>query len=256
MRQPSRKLYFLYHELRSSDSAYSYVLENKVFESHLDCFAQIAAKGDSALEPEITFDDGHISNFEYALPQLQTRGLKAQFFITVGWTGQKSGYMGWDKLRALHAAGQLIGAHGWTHTLLTHCSAKQLQTELSSSRHLLEDKLGTSITTMSLPGGRYNRRVLDACQDAGYTQIYTSIPRSEPLPLGLAIGRLNVRRDMKLDWIADLFDPTGGALPRLGLQYQIKSAAQMVMGDRVYEKLWALLNRQEPETDAAGAVQE
>jgi hypothetical protein len=76
------------------------------------------------------------------------------------------------------------------------------------------------------------------------------------MPLGLAIGRLNIRREMKLDWIADLFGPDGGALPRLGLQYQIKSAAQMVMGDRVYKKLWALLNRQEPDTDAAGSVQE
>ena len=33
---------------------------------------------------------------------------------------------------------------------------------------------------MSLPGGRYNRHVLTACQQAGYTQIFTSIPRAEP----------------------------------------------------------------------------
>ena len=35
---------------------------------------------------------------------------------------------------------------------------------------------------MSLPGGRYNRHVLTACQQAGYTQIFTSIPRAEPNP--------------------------------------------------------------------------
>ena len=116
------------------------------------------------------------------LPILQSRGLTAQFFITVGWTGKKPGYMGWPELRALHESGQMIGAHGWSHTLLTHCSEKDLQTELSSARLTLEDKLGTSITTMSLPGGRYNRRVLAACQEAGYTQIYTSVPRAETLP--------------------------------------------------------------------------
>src|SRR6185437_14596919 len=111
---------------------------------------------------------------------LQARDMKAHFFITVGWTGRKAGYMNWNELRALHEAGQLIGAHGWTHTLLTHCSEKDLQVELVNARTALEDGLGSSITTMSLPGGRYNRKVLAACEQAGYTEIYTSIPRSEP----------------------------------------------------------------------------
>jgi len=38
--------------------------------------------------------------------------------------------MGWQELRALHQAGQLIGAHGWSHALLTHCSASGLHREL------------------------------------------------------------------------------------------------------------------------------
>src|SRR6185437_12879132 len=123
---------------------------------------------------------GHLSDYEHALPLLQARNLQARFFITVGWTGQKPGYMGWNELRSLHEAGQQIGAHGWTHTLLTHCSDKELATELGQARLTLEDKLGTAITTMSLPGGRYNRHVLAACEKQGYTQVYTSIPRSEP----------------------------------------------------------------------------
>lgn len=251
MSQASQKLYLLYHELRPGSSEYSYVIEKDVFSEHLDCFVQLREKSGSNLCPEITFDDGHLSNYEFALPALQSRGLKAQFFITVGWTGQKTGYMDWQELRALHAAGQSIGAHGWSHTLLTHCREGQLHTELDSARRMLEDKLGTSITTMSLPGGRYNHRVLAACQEAGYTHIYTSIPRSEPTPNGLILGRLNIRRDMKQEWIANLFSPEGGALSRLGLQYRMKTAAQTLMGDRAYEKLWALLNRKEADVDAA-----
>jgi peptidoglycan/xylan/chitin deacetylase (PgdA/CDA1 family) len=254
MRQPQRRLYLLYHELRPDETSYSYVIDSKVFGAHLDRFVQIQANDNSNLCPEITFDDGHISNFQFALPALESRGLRAQFFITVGWTGQRAGYMGWQELRALHAAGQSIGAHGWTHTLLTHCDGKQLHTELGSARLMLEDKLGASITTMSLPGGRYNRRVLDACQEAGYTHVYTSIPRSEPATPGFILGRLNVRRDMKLEWLAALFSPDSSALTRLGRQYQVKAAAKSVLGDRVYEKLWALLNRQEQDADAAEAM--
>jgi peptidoglycan/xylan/chitin deacetylase (PgdA/CDA1 family) len=223
-----------------------------MFERHIDLFVHLRNSKKCDLWPEVTFDDGHISNFEFAAPILQSRGLTAQFFITVGWTGNKSGYMRWPELRALHESGQSIGAHGWTHTLLTHCSEKDLQTELSTARLTLEDKLGTSITTMSLPGGRYNRRVLAACEQAGYLQVYTSVPRAEPLPLGATVGRLNIRGDMQPEWIANLVQPGSSALSRLGRQYQVKAAAKGLLGDRLYEKLWALLNRMEPDSDAGG----
>lgn len=251
-----RRLYLLYHEIRPTQTDYSYVIDVEDFKKHIDFMAAIRAINDATLYPCVTFDDGHISNFEYALPILQERGIRAHFFITVGWTGSKPGYMGWQELRALHASGQVIGAHGWSHTLLTHCNAKDLHVELSDSRLMLEDKLGAPITTMSLPGGRFNRRVLAACQQAGYQQIYTSIPRSEPEAPGLTIGRLNIRKDMKLEWIEDLFNSSKSALPHLERLYRIKAATQALIGDRMYEKLWAILNREEPDTHTAEATRE
>jgi peptidoglycan/xylan/chitin deacetylase (PgdA/CDA1 family) len=252
--QASSRLYLLYHELRSSRSDYSYVVETGEFEKQINFFLKLRETGGPGLWPEVTFDDGHISNFEFALPILQSRAIKAWFFITVAWTGQRPGYMGWHELRALHQAGQIIGAHGWTHTLLTHCSTKELHHELVDARLTLEDKLGTSITTMSLPGGRYNRRVLTACQEAGYTQVFTSIPKPEPDPTAPTLGRLNVRGDMTLEWIAKLFQPGSGVLSGLERQYQMKAAAKSLLGDRLYEKLWAILNRKEPDTDAGEAA--
>jgi peptidoglycan/xylan/chitin deacetylase (PgdA/CDA1 family) len=244
-----RRLYLLYHELRPAPSHYSYITEPAAFQNHIDLFSGLRTAENSELWPEVTFDDGHKSNFEYALPILQSRNLKAQFFITVGWTGHRPGYMGWAELRQLHEAGQSIGAHGWTHTLLTHCGEKDLQVELNSARLTLEDKLGTSITTMSLPGGRYNRSVLSACEAAGYTQIYTSEPKAESLPLGVTVGRLNIRGDMQLEWISNLFQPDSGVLNGLGRQYRMKETAKKLLGDGLYEKLWGLLNRKEPDAD-------
>ena len=254
MRRFPRKLYLLYHELRPTRSEYSYVLENLKFVRQLELLSQIRKSSDAGLWPEITFDDGHMSNFEFALPALQVQGLTAQFFITVGWTGHKPGYMGWSELRALHEAGQSIGAHGWSHTLLTHCSEEDLKTELGVARKTLEDKLGASITTMSLPGGRYNRRVLSACEAAGYTQVYTSIPRSEPAPPGRMVGRLNILGSMTTEWIADVLQPESRTLAGLGRQYKVKAAAKTLMGDRLYEKAWSVLNRREPEAADEGAA--
>ena len=113
----------------------------------------------------------------------------------------------------------------------------------------MEEKLGTPITTMSLPGGRYNRHVLAACQEASYHQIFTSIPKAEPEPAGLTVGRLNVRGDMSLEWIANLFQPESNVLANLERQYQRKQTAKSLLGDTLYEKLWAILNRKEQEHD-------
>jgi peptidoglycan/xylan/chitin deacetylase (PgdA/CDA1 family) len=177
---------------------------------------------------------------------LQARGLTARFFITVGWTGNKPGYMGWPELRTLHESGQLIGAHGWSHTLLTHCAQRDFDTELSRPRLMLEDKLGASITTMSLPGGRYNNRVLAACREAGYTHVYTSAPRAEQSAAGFTIGRLNIRGDNTVEWIASVLQPGSRVLSSMERQYRIKAVAKRLLGDGLYDKLWAVLNRKEP----------
>ena len=107
---------------------------------------------------------------------------------------------------------------------------------------------------MSLPGGRYNRRVLSACEAAGYTLVYSSIPKAESLPLGSLVGRLNIRGDMTTEWISSLFRADSATLSGLVRQYRIKAAVQSLLGDRLYEKLWALVNREEPHTDAGEAA--
>lgn len=218
----------------------------------MDLLVAIRNNATSDVWPELTFDDGHLSDFDQALPILQSYGLIARFFITVGWTDHKPGYMGWRELRGLHESGQLIGAHGWSHTLLTHCTKEQLERELTNSRQLLEDKLGTSITTMSLPGGRHNQRVLAACKEAGFSKVFTSEPKAEDMTSGFTVGRLNMRGDMKLEWIRQLLQPGSTTLSSLERKYKVKTAAQGLLGDRLYDKLWTVLNRKEPQDAGAG----
>lgn len=253
MAASSNRLFFLYHELRAEPSHYSYVLERRTFEQHLDLFLHARSLDNSTLFPEITFDDGHVSNHDLALPALAARNLTATFFLTVGWTATRPGYMDWNQVRALHAAGQRIGAHGWSHTLLTHCDDAALHTELLTARLTLEDNLGTAITTMSLPGGRFDPRILAACRSAGYQHVYTSNPHAEPLDLPFLIGRLNLRNTTTIETLTQLLDTRSGALARLERQNKWKSALKRTLGDSLYAKLWAILNRQEPETEPATA---
>jgi len=218
------------------------------FEKHLDLFSRLQHPSAAGINPEITFDDGHLSDYEVALPLLVERNLKAHFFVTVGWIGNKNGYMEWSQLRALHQAGQTVGAHGWNHELLTHCDKQGLVRELLEARLKLEDELGCRVTTMSLPGGRSNRRVLDACWESGYSQVYSSLPRVESDPAAQVIGRLNIRREMALTWIEGLFDPRSKTISSLERQARLKAAARAVVGDKIYAQLWSALNRQESES--------
>jgi hypothetical protein len=41
-------------------------------------------------------------------------------------------------------------------------------------------------------------------------------------------------------------------LAKMARHYRIKAVAKTVVGDRLYEKLWALLNRKEPDDGDAG----
>lgn len=251
-----KSLYLIYHEIRPAQTRYSYVVSCSEFERQCELFSRLQTAG-SELEtyrPELTFDDGHLSAVEYALPVLAKQGIRARFFITAGWTGEKAAYMTPRDLLTLQDAGMLIGAHGWSHQLLTHCNSAELDRELSDAKAKLEDLLGKPVTSMSLPGGRANTHVLRACAAAGYTEIFTSAPQvcSDPGG-GATIGRLNLRGDASIAWLEQLLQPASGVLARLQRAHQVKSAAKAVLGDRLYAGLWSLANRQEADPADAGA---
>ena len=245
------RFYLLYHELRPGESRYSYAMSADRFGEQVAMFARRRAEGGASLLPEVTFDDGHRSDYEIALPILAEHGLRATFFITVGWTERRAGYMEWAEVRALARAGHRVGAHGWSHALLTQCSEAQLQLELGDARKVLEDKLGMAVDAMSLPGGRGNRRVLAACRSMGYGQVFTSRPGVEGDPAAAVLGRLNVRGDATPAWMAELLAADGRLRRRLVWEDRLKQAGKQMLGDSLYARLWRVLNRAEEMPDGA-----
>ena len=249
-----KSLYFLYHELRPGGSQYSYVTPCQEFEAHCELFARVRRVGaDERFCPEVTFDDGNGSDLIYAQPALERHSLKATFFVTAGWTEQRTGFMNWSQLRELRACGHCIGAHGMTHKLLTDCSGTELKEELQGSRKRLEDGLGEAISIMSLPGGRANQHILRACEDAGYRQVFTSHPAAEDMDTKpKTVGRINLVSGTTVAWLEQVLDPQSGLLHRLERSAEWKSAAKRLLGDRLYARIWAIANRQESQGVEAG----
>jgi len=121
----------------------------------------------------ITFDDGNLSDFTVALPQLLKRQLHGNFFVLAGRLNSP-GYLGSHELRQLLAAGMEIGSHGMHHRSWRRLPEGDLRQEIVDAKARLEDLLGIPITQAACPFGEYGRAALRMLADAGFQRVYTS----------------------------------------------------------------------------------
>jgi peptidoglycan/xylan/chitin deacetylase (PgdA/CDA1 family) len=239
-------LHLTYHRVVPTSVTYTYALTTEQFREHLKALQ--SGMPASSLTAKITFDDGNRTQFQSAVPLLAEFEVKATFFVTAGWTGVNKGSMDARELYEISNAGHTVGAHGLSHKLLTHCSDEELRQELSVSKDKLEQAIGKQVSTISMPGGRYNRRVLEACAASGYTEVFTSEPittvRQE---CGVrVIGRYNVVHTLSGEGLLRLLDPSSGILRREQRRAAAKRFVQNLMGDDLYLRLWSVVTRAKP----------
>ncbi len=80
----TRSMTLAYHEIVPEASRYLYTASMNQFDEHLRMISELSAGLQPRIQaPEITFDDGHISNYSYALPVLEKNARRAIFFVTV-----------------------------------------------------------------------------------------------------------------------------------------------------------------------------
>jgi peptidoglycan/xylan/chitin deacetylase (PgdA/CDA1 family) len=121
----------------------------------------------------ISFDDGNASDHDIALPALQARGLRADFFVLSGRIDQP-GSLSAGQIRALAGAGMGVGSHGIAHVNWSRLPAAALVQELATSRHDIAAILGRPVDVAGIPFGAWNGRVLRALSEAGYRIAYSS----------------------------------------------------------------------------------
>ena len=230
-----------YHEVMP-ESDYSYCVTSSAFAEHMALLDSIAKSAGPQLPIQITFDDGERSQYLNAAPLLAEHGISATYFVTPGLIGAAAKFLGWDELRALQNAGHSIQSHGWSHKFLTFCSDAELAHELLASRQLLGDKLGNLVEEISVPGGRWNRRVINACADAGFRRVYVSDPWVVENMFGIqVIGRFMVRRSTTATELLKVIRKDRYALWQMRTRAQIKQAMVGLVGDGLYHRLWCRL---------------
>jgi peptidoglycan/xylan/chitin deacetylase (PgdA/CDA1 family) len=230
-----------YHEVAPEKSTYIYAVTSQQLNEQLKLVAERNRPGTA--RTELTFDDGHSSNYEIARPLLERHALKAVFFVTVGRVGTNAQTMNWEQLRTLTNAGHSVQSHGWSHKFLIHCSPTELRDELCRSKAELEQRTGVPVISISLPGGRWNARVLRAAAGAGYQRVYTSEfwRDTEARQNVLVTGRLMIRSDMSVGQIEKWLSADVQSLRRMRAKDFVKGAVRRVTGDRLYHELWCWL---------------
>jgi peptidoglycan/xylan/chitin deacetylase (PgdA/CDA1 family) len=230
-----------YHEIMP-ESSYAYCVTSSAFAEHLQLFDSLAKSGGQKLLVEITFDDGEHSQLHNAMPLLAQHGVSARYFVTPGLIGTAAKFLGWDELKTLQNAGHSIQSHGWSHKFLTFCSEDELAHELRASKQLLEEKLGTAVTEISVPGGRWNHRVIEACAAAGYKRVYVSDPWIATVMSGIeVIGRFMVRRTTTNAELQKMVQRNRSALWKMKMRSQVKQGIVGMVGDDLYHRIWCRL---------------
>lgn len=191
----------------------------------------------------LTFDDGHCSNYDLALPILQEFGFRAEFFITSGWTGTPR-YLASTQIHEMAELGMGIGSHGVTHSFLNDLTDAEIHKELLESRRTLCTMSGKDITAFSAPGGRINEQIIKLGRQTGYRifcgSTFDYLREGKNVS---CIPRLVITRALKLSEFEKMARTDQGYLKRKRRRYILLSYFKKILGNQIYANLHSLVSR-------------
>lgn len=238
-------------KLLSDPGAWRYTLEQPVFDDQMRLLAQLGCatatgweqplEADSQPRVWVTFDDGHRSNFELALPILMKYGLKALFFITTDWIGEAD-FMAEGQLRELRRCGMLIGSHGCSHRFFSEMSPQTVREELARSKRRLEEVLNEPVTAVSLPGGRSHPTIRAAAREIGYQHLFTStVALADSAGDPLDWPRIPITNDLSPACAARLLRADRAAVRRMARTMALRAVVRRVFGVNFLKRIRALM---------------
>lgn len=117
----------------------------------------------------LTFDDGYEDNYINAFPLLKKYGFTAMIFVITDFVDmQRPGYVSWDQLAEMHAAGIDVGSHSRDHADLAGRDVDFLVWQALGSRQMIESRLGFTPRLFCYPAGQYDDLAIQVIHSADY----------------------------------------------------------------------------------------
>jgi peptidoglycan/xylan/chitin deacetylase (PgdA/CDA1 family) len=195
----------LYHHV--DDQVGPYHLPRKLFAQQMDYLARsdyhtvtmtayANALDETTALPDksvvLTFDDGYDDAYTTVFPLLKSYGMTATFYIITGYVGQP-GYLTWDEITEMHAAGMEFGGHTVHHVFLTALPQWLAFWEVWQSRADLQAHLGVAPVSFAYPYNDHNAAVVQMAQLAGYrVACIVDLHSGDKQPNRFAIPRITV----------------------------------------------------------------
>jgi peptidoglycan/xylan/chitin deacetylase (PgdA/CDA1 family) len=174
----------------------------------------------------VTFDDGWVSFAANALPELEQRGIPVTVFVVAGFLGHQleegidEELISEGQLAQLAARGVTVGSHTLTHAPLTKVDRETAVHELIESRARLSKIINEDVELFSFPFSLSDKRLLPLCRDAGYTRVFTGLPRLAYSQIReFETGRIRVDPD---DWPIEFHLKLVGAYRWLPAAFALK----------------------------------
>jgi peptidoglycan/xylan/chitin deacetylase (PgdA/CDA1 family) len=144
----------------------------------------------------LTFDDGFQDFYTAAFPVLQQHGFSATMYLPTAFIGEtrrvfsptsvprpvvhSRSCLTWSEVRELHAGGLEFGSHTVTHAKLVELAWAQINSEISDSKCMIEQKLGNLVTAFCYPYAFpqadqcFTMKLRQSLRDAGYAACVTT----------------------------------------------------------------------------------
>jgi len=193
----------------------------------------------------VTFDDGHGSNLNLAVPVLKAYGFTATFFVTTDWIGSRSQWLDWDDIGKLIDQDMDVQAHGHTHRFMNGLRGAELLGELRQPKDLCKRMVGKDVRHLSLPGGRYSKETLKVAGRCGYRTLSTSIPginESRQTTEPWILKRYVIHQGTSRESFSKIIHCDRRYARRMEARYRMRRGFQSVLGGRLYHRLWSMRN--------------
>jgi len=164
--------------------------------------------------------------------------VNATFFV-LGWIAERLPHL----VREIHSRGHEVASHGYRHNLCNEESGKDLKTDLSDSKKLLEDLIGVPVFGYRAPSFSIDDDILKTIEDCGYLydssynsfamhDRYGHVTLSDNGRRGIAFQLSNAFYEIpisNIDFAGHILPWGGGAYFRLAPFFVFKKGIQSIL---------------------------